>query len=235
MDAGPDWSFLDNAREMGVDLANVDTVVLSHGHYDHAGGLLQFMEINDKAVIYAAKGYDLPHYTATGSYIGVEPALIDNPRIKVLSDDLVIDDEISILTFKGKSYLEPVNTCGMSEGEPCGIKKYKVVPESFGHEQYLVVTDCGKRAVFSGCSHKGIINITDWSKELKPDAIVGGFHLMGVPEEKFADLDRIADALLTYPVTYYTGHCTGQAQFDHMKEIMKDKLLYAAAGSSFEI
>ena len=58
---------------------------------------------------------------------------------------------------------------------------------------------------------------------------------MGVKEEDYNILDRIAGELLLSGIDYYTGHCTGQAQFEYMKRLMGECLHYAAAGSEFEI
>ena len=51
-DAGQTGAFADNAEKMGVDLTKIDLCILSHGHYDHGGGLKRFLEINDHAKVY---------------------------------------------------------------------------------------------------------------------------------------------------------------------------------------
>ena len=235
MDAGPDWRFADNALRLGVDISDVDILVLSHGHYDHSGGLMKFMAMNDKAKIYAADGYCLPHYNENGAYIGVEPLAVDHPRITVLDGDLEIDEEVKILGFRKERLFETINTCGMTEGRVDGLKNFKIYPEAFAHEHYLFVNDGESSVLFSGCSHKGIINIATWAMKYNPTAIMGGFHLMGVKPENYNMLDHVAEALLELPMNYYTGHCTGSAQFEYLKERMGDRLNYAAAGAEFEI
>ena len=65
-DMGPDASFLENARALGVDLSAVDTAVLSHGHSDHGGGLAAFCAINARAGIYLRR-------EALGAYYAVLP------------------------------------------------------------------------------------------------------------------------------------------------------------------
>nr|MCR5032788.1 MBL fold metallo-hydrolase [Lachnospiraceae bacterium] len=52
LDLGPSEETLRNARHLGIDLTRVDTVILSHGHYDHSGGILPFTQINPHATIY---------------------------------------------------------------------------------------------------------------------------------------------------------------------------------------
>ena len=55
LDTGATDAFLDNAIVLGIDLKKVDTVIISHGHYDHTGGLLAFTAINPSAKIYIQK------------------------------------------------------------------------------------------------------------------------------------------------------------------------------------
>lgn len=51
-DVGPDGTLFDNARKRGIDLAQIDTVIISHGHLDHAGALRDFLKLNTKAKVY---------------------------------------------------------------------------------------------------------------------------------------------------------------------------------------
>ncbi len=89
-------------------------------------------------------------------------------------------------------------------------------PDPFLHEQYLLIEEDGRRIVISGCSHKGVINITDW---FLPDHLVGGFHFSTV--EPGETLKEYAEKLDSYPTVYHTCHCTVTAQYGFMKKYRK--------------
>lgn len=98
-DVGASSLFAENAEKLGVDLSEVDTLIISHGHYDHGGGLKTFMEINDKAAIYLNGQAFENHFSkrANGqAYIGLDQELFCNPRFIFLANDFVIDDELCI-------------------------------------------------------------------------------------------------------------------------------------------
>ena len=219
-DAGQSGAFADNAEKLGVDLRKVDFAVLSHGHYDHSGGLGKFLEINAKAPVYVSSHAFEPHYSANG-YIGVDPALKENSRIRYVTKETVLAEGVTLHRME----TAPMDTAGLLVEEN-GIRN----PDDFRHEQYLLLEEQGKRILISGCSHKGILNIAD---AFRPDILIGGFHFMKIEEEK--KLAEAAKKLLEYDTIYYTGHCTGQKQYDYLKAIMGEKLHYIAAGTVLEL
>ena len=224
-DAGQSGAFADNAEKLGVDLTQVDFAVLSHGHYDHGGGLRRFLEINQTAPIYLSRYAFESHHNATEKYIGLDHALLDSGRLIFVDDKLELGEGIILHACRGDVCHQPIDSAGLTVMEN-GV----LIPEDFRHEQYLLLEEDGKRVCISGCSHRGILNITNW---FRPDVLVGGFHFMKVEDNEI--LNHAAETLLTYSTTYYTGHCTGEAQFAYMKTIMGEKLHYLPTGRTLEI
>ena len=219
-DAGQSAAFAENAEKLGIDLRNVDFAVLSHGHYDHSGGLGKFLEINGTATVYVSCHAFEPHFSANG-YIGMDPRLRESDRFVFVSEETELAPGI---TLRQLSAL-PMDTAGL-QMEENGLRK----PDDFRHEQYLLIEEGEKRILLSGCSHKGILQIVD---AFRPDILIGGFHFMKVTEEE--KLRQAAQKLLEYDTIYYTGHCTGQKQYDYLKTIMGEKLHYIAAGTILEL
>lgn len=227
-DAGQTDAFAENSRNMGVDLSRVDTAVLSHGHYDHSGGLSAFRALNPHAPVYASRYAFGAFYNGTGKYIGVDPGLKDLPGLVTVCGEQDLGDGITL--YAGSI---PV---------PRGIESYglnvlrsgRPVADDFCHEQYLLIRGGNRKVLFSGCSHRGILNIAEF---FRPDVLVGGFHFMKLdPEGEGSEaLEAAAQRLLELNCTFYTGHCTGLTQFDFLKERMGDKLHYLAAGSVLEL
>jgi hypothetical protein len=96
-DSGQSGAFADNAEKLGIDLSQVDLCVLSHGHYDHGGGLKRFLEINDHAPVYINR-HAFGEYFSSGKYIGLDPALEENPRLIGVEDVLEIAEGITRMT-----------------------------------------------------------------------------------------------------------------------------------------
>ena len=109
------------------------------------------------------------------------------------------------------------------------VKDGRLLPDDFRHEQYLLAEENGKRILFSGCSHKGILNIEDW---FRPDVLIGGFHFSKLPADD--TLAGYARKLDFYETAYYTCHCTGEPQYAFMKKNMRN-LHYISTGEILEI
>ena len=230
-DAGQSGAFADNAEKLGIDLSKVDFAVLSHGHYDHGGGLRRFLEINKTAPVYVSKDALEPHYNANGKDIGLDPWLRQTGRLIFVEDVLELGVGITLYPSRKEQLSCPLDRDGMTVVRD-GVR----MPEDFSHEQYLMIREGEKRVCISGCSHRGILNI---ARYFQPDVLVGGFHFMKMATtgEQGRMMKLTAEILMTdSPRTvYYTGHCTGQAQFELMKAVMGEKLHSISTGAVLEI
>lgn len=228
-DMGQTDAFWRNAEKLGIDLKDVDVAVLSHGHYDHGGGLAYFLEHNKKAKVYINEHAFGAYYNAADSYIGLDNTLKNNGRVVLVGDKLVIDEELFLYSCNDRLPSHETVHYGLQVKE-----KDSLMPDSFLHEQYLLVQEEGRQVLFSGCAHKGVLNIARW---FAPDVFVGGFHFMKLdPETEDRDvLRQAAQELLTYPAVYYTGHCTGIPQYGFLKEIMGGQLHSISTGATIHI
>lgn len=228
VDAGATDLFLHNAKRLGIDVSRVDTMVLSHGHYDHSGGILDFTKINPDAPIFMRETAGEDYYHITDSlekYIGIDKRILELSQVVKVRETLEIDDELFLFSgIAGKKY--PI------KGNLQLKKKINggYVQDTFDHEQCLVITQEDKRILLSGCAHNGIINILDRYAELfqsYPDIVISGFHMMQKEEysqEDVKNIQEIAKELMKTGAIFYTGHCTGQKAYDIIKEIMGDRL-----------
>lgn len=250
-DMGASDRFAANAQKLGVDLSKVDTAILSHGHNDHGGGLATFLALNKTAPVYLQKQAFSQHFSADGRDISLDSKLKNNPRLHfveaeldlstgktnrtdktntgVPTDQPVPASKLHLYNCNARTCPYPVHSYGLTK-----VVNGRRVPDDFKHEQYLLVEENGQRVLFSGCSHKGILNLMSW---FKPDVLVGGFHFMKL-DPATADSKRLQEAakiLAGYKCRYYTCHCTGQAQFDFLHQYLGGQLHYAAAGEIIKL
>ncbi|MBR6788669.1 MAG: MBL fold metallo-hydrolase [Clostridia bacterium] len=225
-DAGQSDLFLTNAEKLGVNIAEVDVAVLSHGHYDHGGGLKTFLQKNARATVYINASAFGEYYNGD-KYIGLDNDLLKSPRVRLTDGEFVIDEELALLTMPETVY--PVLSHGLTKRQG-----RDVLPDDFAHEHYLSVRVGEKRVLFSGCSHRGALNIM---AKFAPDVFVGGFHFIkyATDGEDKTTLEDTAKRLLSYPTEYYTGHCTGNEQYALLKSTMGNRLHRLTIGKTFTI
>lgn len=234
LDTGASDQFIANAEILGVDLTQVDTVILSHGHYDHTGGVMPFVKINPWAKIYIRDCADEDFYHVEENdirYIGIDKAIMELEQLVPVKKRISLDDEIDLFTnITGRRcFSTSNNTLRVRFGD-----RYK--PDPFHHEMCTVIHDGGKNYLFSGCAHNGVLNILDRYNCLYggwPDEVLTGFHFMKKGE--YTDTEKqtireVAAELSKLPTLFYSGHCTGETAFDMMKEIMGDKLIKLHSG-----
>ncbi len=223
-DAGQSEAFADNAAALGADLTKVDLAILSHGHYDHSGGLMRFLSMNDTAPLYMNERAFSDCWHGEDHYIGVDQTLKGSDRLHLTGDVHRICEGLTLLTCNDMERRYPLSGKGLTIRQADGTFEQ----DQFLHEHYLLIEENGKRVLVSGCSHKGILNIMQW---LKPDILIGGFHFMKL--DPILDRERLkasAEELMAYDTDYYTCHCTGEAQFEALGQWMGARLRYLRTG-----
>lgn len=229
-DLGQTDLFYENAQKLDIDLSKVDIVFLSHGHYDHGGGLEKFIEINDKAKIYTSK-FAFQKYYNGEKFIGLNESLKNLKNLVLCDKDFTIDNELKILNFKTDKISEKQNKNLMK------VANGKKVADDFIHESYLQILDDKCKLLYIGCAHKGILNITKNFLKQKYDYFLGGFHFKGfdTKNEDKLYLENTAIKLNSYETKFLTCHCTGLEQFEIMKEKNDKNLEYVSTGDILDL
>jgi len=230
-DVGPDDTIFANAKTLGVDLTSVDTVIISHGHYDHGGALEAFLQINSQAKVYIQRQAFQRHEScAQVPYrnISLNPALMEHPQVILLDGDHVIDETLSLFTITDRSLCPSTANADLYENG---------APDRFEHEQNLLIRG-ETNVLLMGCGHTGVVNILKKAAPMQPKVCIGGLHLYspGRKQTVSAELmDEIAAHLAAYPeLRIYTGHCTGQEACDYLMRKLPG-LRYLHGGESLTL
>ncbi len=231
-DTGQDGNFIKNAENLGIDMSQVDRVIISHGHYDHAGGLEPFCRINQKASIYIKEGFFTPKYKNKEEFIGIknDKALFSH-RIRFVKDVTEIYPGFFVIPNIDIKNVWDTHFTNMFIKDSSGF-----LEDTFTDEQFIVIIRDKKMNIISGCSHRGISNIIQSARtvfQIPIDLVLGGFHL------KDADND-LTGKLISELLKYNIGkigvcHCTGIEKYAIMKESLKDKVFYNFTGNTIEI
>ncbi len=218
-DFGQSDAFARNADALGIDLNNVDLAVLSHGHYDHGDGIGEFFRRNDHAPVYASRDafQDFRH---GAKYIGLDPQLQTHPRMTLLEKDLEILPGVSLRCCAGRERFCPPEQDGLTVG---------ALNDDFRHEICLEIIEKGTRFLLSGCSHNGIKNLLSW---FSPDVFIGGLHTRSMAPDS-PEFRTLISALDRSGCRFYTGHCTGRAQFEALRERLGLRAEYLFTGLDF--
>lgn len=234
-DMGPDETFLENAKTLGIDLSQADIAFLSHGHYDHGGGLSAFLAINHTAKVYLQKSAFTPHFSGGQEEehsIGIDPALQKHPQIVFAGTEQVIDAELTVFAaVKERELFASSNRTLLMDLN--GLH----VPDDFSHEQSLIITEGNRHILIAGCAHCGIINICRRAEQIcgnPMDVVFSGFHLSNPSRgtsEPEQTVRAVGKVLSQYPTQYFTCHCTGIPSYRHLKQLLGDQIQYASAGT----
>src|ERR1700730_13996877 len=226
--------FAANVKAKGVDLTNLDFVVLSHRHSDHMAGLSYVLSVNPKVKIYAPKeGFGIYGSSLPSSFYRKDESLPPDMRYYGGTPPEVL----TLWTAWQSANFERIDKT--TEVAP-GITLIALVSDAVGTKELkelsLAVNTPDGVVLVVACSHPGVETIVAEAAKINPHIhfIAGGFHLLVAQDPA---IEKVAAALHdNYKVDYIApGHCTGEPTFAALQKVFGDRYLYAGLGTTLGV
>lgn len=240
-DTGSGAGLLHNLNVLGVDPHRIESVVLSHGHYDHAGGLDGFLKVVGPRPVYAHPDIFRSRFWLgqhEKRFIGV-PA--SQPELEQAGADFRFSEDFLTLApglhFSGRIPRMTASETGdphLVVSDPSGEGW---VSDPIADDAALALETPRGLIILLGCAHSGLINTVrhflDKLGQQHVHAIIGGTHLGPASEAQFLETITFLAGLKVDRLG--VSHCTGQIRSAQLHARFPDKVFFAAVGSQLEV
>ncbi len=241
-DVGQSDQLIENSEEMFINLEELDWIAISHGHYDHTGGLKSVLKTNpNKINVFAGESAFKPKYARRDNDI------IEDIGIPFKKEE-ISEISASVTEVNGKTEISKniflIGPAPMIESYE-GPSRYMLVKNDNGDyandlmndERTLIIKTTKGIVIITGCAHRGSVNITKDAMVQFPNEkvlmVLGGFHLGKT------DNESIQKRIEAFSHLNINGiglcHCTGAKACKMFKETLKDKCFIAPAGTEIVI
>ncbi|MBN2202013.1 MBL fold metallo-hydrolase [bacterium] len=238
-DTGQGGVLAQNARVLDVDLSTADYLVLSHGHYDHTGGVPVALEAGPAVQVFCHPGVFLRRYsirngTAKPVHMPEDSRLsleaLPKNRLHVSAEPALIGPGI------GTTGAVPRDTAREDTGGPFYLDPDGRRPDPLEDDGALWFSTQYGLVICAGCSHAGLINTLNRCRQVsgtrKIHAVIGGFHLQEASRDR---LDRTVEALMSEPPDLMVPcHCTGENAVRRLTEAFVGRVRTCRAGMRFQ-
>jgi 7,8-dihydropterin-6-yl-methyl-4-(beta-D-ribofuranosyl)aminobenzene 5'-phosphate synthase len=229
-DTGQTTLFADNAEKLGIDIAAADAIAISHGHYDHVGGLGQALQVNRNASIHLHSDAFKPHYSGSKD-IGVP---LDLRRCLEAQGGRIAryDHPVEIAAGFFLTGQIPRKNAWEDTGGPFFHDGANQQPDHLLDDQVLYFNTTQGTVIVCGCSHAGVANTVQYVQELtgqRPIAcLVGGLHLARADAQRMRKTLKVLGRLKVAQVVPL--HCTGFQAKAHLSRHLGERLVLRATG-----
>ena len=238
-DTGAGQVLTGNARSLGVRLEPVDAIVLSHGHYDHTGGLHHVLRTGGRTKVFAhPKAFQSKYAKNTnGTARSVGIPSLDDAAVCERADELVLADQpVEILPGLFVTGEIPRITDYEDTGGPFFLDSQCQQPDPLVDDQAMFFDSAHGTVVLLGCAHSGVVNTLQYIRELTNNrpihAVMGGMHLVTASQRR---IERTIDALNQLDIARLgPAHCTGAAATAGIWSVFPERCFPCNAGSHAE-
>ena len=231
-DTGQGLALRHNAARLGLPMERVEAIVLSHGHYDHAGGLAEAFDLVGSADLYLHPEAFAPKYNREGRAIGAPFA----------DTAALFDRAARVVETRGPTEVAPgIRVTGEiprvhaieDTGGPFYRDEARTAPDLLPDDQALLLDTAGGLVVLLGCGHAGTVNTLEHAHRISGGrpirALIGGTHLLRAGAQRLAFTEQ---ALARYDVAYLApNHCTGIGATCHFRHHFPDRFHESPAGT----
>ncbi len=242
-DTGQSNVFLHNAAKLGIDIKGLDGVIISHGHYDHGGGMEHWQELGNAPIYVQEKAFEKKYSenpnTRKLHYIGLEDkgSWQKKADVRKLSGKATqIAKGVHLLSeIPYTTHFEPMlHSFWKSDAQHPG---YELLADKMEDEQILVIEGDEGLRVFAGCAHAGIINCLRYVQAIFPGkgihALVAGMHLKNCDCQR---VEKTIHALKELKINIVVPvHCTGMRAIAAIKESLGSACILPEVGKKIEI
>jgi 7,8-dihydropterin-6-yl-methyl-4-(beta-D-ribofuranosyl)aminobenzene 5'-phosphate synthase len=239
-DTGQGSTLQNNARVLDLDLGRTDILVLSHGHYDHTGGIPQVLQRARNIDVYCHPGVGQPRYTIrTGKpkHIGMSRESVTAIGKLPLEQLHWVQQPLFLSEKIGITGPIPRETGYENPGGPFYLDLEGRRADPIDDDLALWIRTEYGLVVYVGCSHAGIVNtlnqVRRMSANSKIRAVIGGFHLLHANTQR---IEQTLHALRSMPLGLLVPcHCTGKRAVQALKDSFGDQVLCCGSGTTFRL